>query len=199
MASALLWNYCFLPPRYTFHISSFQDAMMFGMFFAVALAMGQLTARLRAQQTAEREREERATALYLLTRELAGGKDFTELLSAVIRQLGDGSRRTWRCAARPGAQNGIGCVSVRHARLVGERNERGHLGVSQRKPAGCTPTRPPPSCIGCSRRQAASASSICGSPKALYLPNYSVSLQRVYRRRRRELRGVLGEHGDPEG
>jgi two-component system sensor histidine kinase KdpD len=88
-ASALLWNFCFLPPQYTFYITSFQDAMMFGMFFVVALAMGQLTARLRAQQTAEREREERATALYLLTRELAGGKDFTELLGAVIRQLGD--------------------------------------------------------------------------------------------------------------
>ena len=88
-ASALLWNYFFLPPQFTFYISSFQDALMFGMFFAVALAMGQLTARLRVQQAAERAREERTIALYLLTRELAAGKDFTELLGTVIRQIGD--------------------------------------------------------------------------------------------------------------
>ncbi len=88
-ASALLWNFFFLPPRYTFYITSFQDALMFGMFFVVAVAMGQLTARLRAQQLAEREREERATALYLLTRELAEGKDFEELLGAVIRQVSE--------------------------------------------------------------------------------------------------------------
>lgn len=62
--------------------------MMFLTYFVVALAMGHLTARLRAQQAAEREREERATALYLLTRELAEAKDFAELLGAVIRQMG---------------------------------------------------------------------------------------------------------------
>jgi two-component system, OmpR family, sensor histidine kinase KdpD len=88
-ASALLWNFCFVPPIYTLYIGSFQDGFMFVMFFVVALVIGQLTSRLRAQQVAEREREERATALYLLTRELAEGKDFAELLGVVIRQLGD--------------------------------------------------------------------------------------------------------------
>src|SRR5258708_10841239 len=89
VASALLWTFCFVEPRYTFYITNFQDGLMFGMFFVVAIAMGHLTSRLRAQQAAEREREERATALYLLTRELAEGKDFTELLGAIIRQLGE--------------------------------------------------------------------------------------------------------------
>lgn len=87
-ASALLWNFLFLPPTYTLYITSVQDALMFGMFFVVALAMGQLTARLRAQQNAERERERQATALYLLTRELADVRDLPELLGVVVRQLG---------------------------------------------------------------------------------------------------------------
>src|SRR6185503_15638677 len=86
--SALLWNYLFVPPLYTFIIGNLHDALMFGALFVVALAMGQLTTRLRVQQVAEREREERATALYLLTRELAEAKDFAELLGSVIRQLG---------------------------------------------------------------------------------------------------------------
>lgn len=86
--SALLWNFLFLPPTYTLHVTNVQDALMFGMFFVVALAMGQLTSKLRAQQAAERERERQATALYLLTRELADGKDLAELLGAAVRQLG---------------------------------------------------------------------------------------------------------------
>ena len=86
--SALVWNFFFLPPLYTLYLTNVQDALMFGLFFAVALAMGQLTARLRAQQSMEREREERATALYLLTRELADRKDLPDLLGLVVQQLG---------------------------------------------------------------------------------------------------------------
>jgi len=86
-SAALLWNFLFLPPTYTLHLTSVQDMLMFGMFFVVALAMGQLTARLRAQETAERERERQATALYLLTRELADVRDLSELLGVVVRHL----------------------------------------------------------------------------------------------------------------
>jgi two-component system sensor histidine kinase KdpD len=49
--------------------------------------MGHLAARLRAQQRAERQREERATALYLLTRELANASDFPDLLAIVVREV----------------------------------------------------------------------------------------------------------------
>jgi len=86
--SALLWNFFFLPPRFTFYITSFQDGMMFAMYFVVALVLGQLTARIRAQQTAERQREQRATALYLLTRDLAESPDLAQLLAVVIQQVG---------------------------------------------------------------------------------------------------------------
>lgn len=91
-ATALLWNFLFVPPRFTFRIGGSTDLMLFGTYFVVALAMGQLTTRLRAQQLAERRREERATALYLLTREFAGAVDFGDLLAIAIRELG----RTFR-------------------------------------------------------------------------------------------------------
>jgi len=86
--SALLWNFFFLPPRFTLFITNFQDGMMFTMYFVVALVLGQLTARIRKQQAAERRREERATALYLLTRELAESPDLAQLLAVVIQQVG---------------------------------------------------------------------------------------------------------------
>lgn len=86
--TALVWNFLFVPPLFTFHIAGTTDVMLFFTYFVVALAMGHLAARLRAQQAAERRREERATALYLLTRELADAPDLVELLAVVIRQVG---------------------------------------------------------------------------------------------------------------
>jgi two-component system sensor histidine kinase KdpD len=75
--SALAWNYFFLPPQLTFIVRSTEDAVLFGLYFVVAIVLGQLVARIRAQEFAERHREERATALYQLSRELsqAGTRD----------------------------------------------------------------------------------------------------------------------------
>ena len=86
--TALLWNYLFVNPLYTFRITGITDLMLFCTYFVVALAMGHLAARLRAQQAAERRREQRATALYLLTRELAQASDFADLLAIIIREVG---------------------------------------------------------------------------------------------------------------
>jgi two-component system sensor histidine kinase KdpD len=85
-ATALLWDFLFVPPLYTFYISGATDVMLFFTYFVVALAMGHLAARLRAQQAAERRREQRATALYLLTRELAQASDFADLLAVIVRE-----------------------------------------------------------------------------------------------------------------
>jgi len=86
--TALLWNYLFVDPIYTFRITEVADLMLFCTYFIVALAMGHLAARLREQQAAERRREQRATALYMLTRELAQATDFADLLAVIIREVG---------------------------------------------------------------------------------------------------------------
>lgn len=53
--SALCWDYFFLPPLYTLAIRSFEDAMMFAMYFIIALVLGQLTSRIKAQHVAEEQ------------------------------------------------------------------------------------------------------------------------------------------------
>lgn len=62
VASALVWNFIFIPPRFTFHIEKPEDIVMFGLFFVVALSMGHLITRLREREEAlehhHREREE---------------------------------------------------------------------------------------------------------------------------------------------
>ena len=86
--SALMWNFFFLPPRLTFAISAVEDALLFGMYFIVALVLGQLVARIRAQEQAERRREERAVALYEFTRELAEATSRDEVVWQLVAQVG---------------------------------------------------------------------------------------------------------------
>ncbi len=86
ITSALTWNFLFIPPLFTFVIDKFEDGMMFATYFAVALIAGQLTARIRAQERHERLREERATALFHLTRALSAARSLDEGVFAALRQ-----------------------------------------------------------------------------------------------------------------
>jgi two-component system sensor histidine kinase KdpD len=83
---ALAWDFVFIPPRFTFIIGSIDDDMLFGATVAVALVAGQLTARIRAQARNERLREERATALFQLTRALAEARTLDDAVFAALRQ-----------------------------------------------------------------------------------------------------------------
>ena len=85
--SALTWNFLFIPPIFTFRIDKFEDGLMFGIFFVVAHVTGRLTGRLRAQERVERQREQRATALYHLTRAIAIAGSADEVLRNATAQI----------------------------------------------------------------------------------------------------------------
>lgn len=72
---AFTWNFLFIPPRFTIHISKPEDVLMFGMFFIIAIVNGILTSRVRKQERLSREREERTNHLYKLTRDLSDAAD----------------------------------------------------------------------------------------------------------------------------
>ena len=67
VVSALVWNFIFIPPRFTFHIEKPEDVVMFGMFFVVALSMGHLITQLREREAAleknHREQEQLQAAV----------------------------------------------------------------------------------------------------------------------------------------
>jgi two-component system sensor histidine kinase KdpD len=85
--SAATWNFLFIPPKFTFHIDKVEDATLFAAYFVVAVIVGQLTARIRAQGHHEQLREERATALFELTRALAEARDLDAAIFAALRQI----------------------------------------------------------------------------------------------------------------
>ena len=84
---ALIWNYFFIPPQYTFHIDKTEDILMFGMFFIIALVNGVLTTRVRRQERLAREREERANALFHLTKELSKAFGIQEVLAVAVENI----------------------------------------------------------------------------------------------------------------
>lgn len=86
--SALFWDFLFLPPRFTLYINEVADGMMLGMYFIIALVLGELTSRLRSRERAERRREERAVVLYRLTRELSASANLEAALRAAAEQIG---------------------------------------------------------------------------------------------------------------
>ncbi|MDB6020683.1 MAG: Osmosensitive channel signal transduction histidine kinase, partial [Pedosphaera sp.] len=88
LLSAVCWDFFFIPPVFTFYVRAPEDVMMLVMYFIVAVVMGQLSARFRSQEKAERQREERTTALYLLTRELADAVTLEQIVKAVVKHIG---------------------------------------------------------------------------------------------------------------
>jgi two-component system, OmpR family, sensor histidine kinase KdpD len=87
VVSALAWNYVFMPPRLSFSVLHFDDALLLGTYLVVALIGGELTARIRAQQRAERLREHRTTVLFHLARALAAARSFDEAVATALRQV----------------------------------------------------------------------------------------------------------------
>jgi two-component system sensor histidine kinase KdpD len=85
--SALAWNFFFIPPRFTLAIELVQDGLMFVAYFAIAAITGTLTARIREREKAVRFREERATALYTLTRDLSNAQNQDEVAKAAVTNI----------------------------------------------------------------------------------------------------------------
>jgi two-component system sensor histidine kinase KdpD len=86
--SALLWSFLFLPPVLRFGLPDFENILLFGLYFVIALAIGSLTARLRAQEQAVRDRERRTAALYALAHEVASAPTMDSVLSSAVKQIG---------------------------------------------------------------------------------------------------------------
>lgn len=91
-ACAIIWNFFFIPPQFTFSINAGEDIMMVLSFFVVALVGGLLTSRIRRQEVILENREQRTRLLYELAQSLSEAKSVDELqsilASVVDRQFG---------------------------------------------------------------------------------------------------------------
>lgn len=65
LLSALIWDFFFIPPRFTFHVNSYEDVLMLAMYFIVALLNGVLTSRIRFFEKMAGEKQAKTQTLEL--------------------------------------------------------------------------------------------------------------------------------------
>lgn len=63
--SALIWDFFFIPPHFTFHVDNSEDVLMLLMYFIIALVNGVLTSKVRELEKLELQKEERSNTLKL--------------------------------------------------------------------------------------------------------------------------------------
>jgi two-component system, OmpR family, sensor histidine kinase KdpD len=85
--SAAIWDFFFIPPLFTIHVDQPVDMLMLVTYFMIAIVTGVLSARSRASEEALRYREERASALFSLTKDLSQARNVDEVIGAAVANL----------------------------------------------------------------------------------------------------------------
>jgi two-component system sensor histidine kinase KdpD len=61
--SALIWNFFFIPPIFTFHITDGEDALMFLIYFVVSLVNSLLIKKIKGLEKISKDKEEKEHAI----------------------------------------------------------------------------------------------------------------------------------------
>lgn len=88
--SAMLWNFLYIPPRFTFYIEKIEDLLMFFVFMGIALIIGGLTSKLKSRETTLTLREERLNLLFQLSSGLSKvsqAKNIIQIGEECLRKL----------------------------------------------------------------------------------------------------------------
>ena len=63
--SALIWNFFFIPPLFTFHIANGEDGLMFFMYFIMALVHSLLSFKIKEAEKIQRDKEDKESTIKL--------------------------------------------------------------------------------------------------------------------------------------
>ena len=85
--SALAWNLFFLSPVAQVRITNAENAIVLGMYFVVAVVLGQLIHRIRAGEAAALKSAGRSSALYRLAHGLLGAGSLDQIVEVTVRHL----------------------------------------------------------------------------------------------------------------
>jgi len=87
LGSGLAWNFFFTEPRLTFAMMKSDDVVLMITVLGVAIVIGHLTTRLRQREEMSRKGEERARALYQLTRVTSASTTLEQAAKAALAQV----------------------------------------------------------------------------------------------------------------
>ncbi|HET7504720.1 MAG TPA: sensor histidine kinase KdpD [Kofleriaceae bacterium] len=81
------FDFCFVPPRFTFAVSDIRYLMTFSVMFAAGLAISTLTTRLRRQERDALIRERHTAALLAFTRDIAAALAPADVAAVTVERL----------------------------------------------------------------------------------------------------------------
>ncbi|MDX2223198.1 MAG: DUF4118 domain-containing protein [Rhodospirillaceae bacterium] len=87
--SLLLYDYFFLPPRFSFEFGSPQKVLMLIIFLVVSVITSNLAGGLRAQARRAEKQATEARALFELTRDIAVARDRADIFEAIVERVQD--------------------------------------------------------------------------------------------------------------
>ena len=87
--SVLAFDFCFVPPRYSFTVDEAQYIVTFVVMLVVALVISHLAARLRQEAETARLQERQAEAMHGLSRQLAGTRGTESILKTAEQYLSE--------------------------------------------------------------------------------------------------------------
>ena len=128
LLSFVAYNFFFTEPHYTFIVTRQEDVLTVILFLVVAVIVGNLAARLKAQVEAMRTTAKRTANLYDFSRKIAGAAALNDVLWAAVHHVastlavpfpGPAATR-WRTARdrirlpsrRPGVADRLGCRAL---------------------------------------------------------------------------------------
>lgn len=85
--SIALFDFFFVPPRFTFAVSDLHYLFTFAIMLVCALTISELSVRLRSYGEAARERERRTAALYAMSHELDPFMTVGDLVGVITRHV----------------------------------------------------------------------------------------------------------------
>jgi len=127
LLAVLVFDFVFVPPRWTFAVTDTEYVFTFAVMLATGLTVSTLTARVRSQAQGARAREQRTAALHSLSRDLTSATSIVEIVRVVARRHRPGIRR----------RDGVAFAGVR--RLVASANGCGRDICARRSRPGRRP------------------------------------------------------------
>jgi two-component system sensor histidine kinase KdpD len=87
--SVVLFDFCFVPPRFSFAVSDSQYLVTFAVMLLVALVISRMTASTHHQAKIAGHRERRIASLYAMSRELAATRGEENILRIAVKHVAE--------------------------------------------------------------------------------------------------------------
>ena len=87
--SVLLFDFCFVPPQFSFAVSDSQYLITFAVMLLVALVISSMTVSIRHQAKIAGHRERRIASLYAMSRELAATRGEENIVRIAVKHVAE--------------------------------------------------------------------------------------------------------------